>query len=92
MLSSNETYRDRIHIMSKALGVVLAFVGLYTDYALANAFITSSNLWTLALGLYKTSQTVGVGFNYGIFSAFSFLMGLPILIIYLVFQRGYDFC
>jgi arabinogalactan oligomer/maltooligosaccharide transport system permease protein len=70
-----------------ALGVVLAFVGPYTDYALANAFITSSNLWTLALGLYKTSQTVGVGFNYGIFSAFSFLMGLPILIIYLVFQR-----
>lgn len=70
-----------------ALGVVLAFVGPYTDYALANAFITSSRLWTLALGLYKTSQTVGVGFNYGIFSAFSFLMGLPILIIFLLFQR-----
>ncbi len=70
-----------------ALGVLLAFVGPYTDYALANAFITSSNLWTMALGLYKTSQTVGIGFNYGIFSAFSFLMGAPILVLYMVFQR-----
>lgn len=70
-----------------ALGVLLAFVGPYTDFALANVFITSPGLWTLALGLYKVSQTVGQGTNYGIFSAFSFIMGIPIIVLYIAFQR-----
>lgn len=71
-----------------ALGLLLAFVGPYTDYALANAFITSPGLYTLALGLYKVSQTVGAGgINYAVFSAFSFIMGAPIMILYIVFQK-----
>lgn len=71
-----------------ALGLLLAFVGPYTDYALANVFITSPNLWTLALGLYKVSEGVGgQGLDYAKFSAFSFIMGAPILILYIVFQK-----
>jgi arabinogalactan oligomer/maltooligosaccharide transport system permease protein len=70
-----------------ALGVLLAFIGPYSDYALANAFITSPNLWTLSLGLYKASQTVGPGLNYGIFSAFSIVMALPILVLFFALQR-----
>lgn len=70
-----------------ALGVLLAFTGPYSDYALANFFITKPSLWTLSLGLYKASQTVGPGLNYGIFSAFSIIMALPILILFLALQR-----
>lgn len=70
-----------------ALGVLIAFTGPYSDFALANFFITTPNLWTLALGLYKTSQTVGPGLNYGIFSAFSLIMALPVLILFMALQR-----
>lgn len=73
-----------------ALGMLLAFVGPYTDYILASVFVTGDSLRTLALGLYSesaSSSSGGVVLNLGIFSAFSFLMGIPILIVYLVFQR-----
>lgn len=72
-----------------ALGMLLAFIGPYTDYILASAFITGNNLQTLALRLYtvSTGSSSGVSLNYGVFSAFSFLMGIPILIVYLIFQR-----
>lgn len=73
-----------------ALGMLLAFVGPYTDYILASAFIYSPGLWTLALGLYSNSSNSssgGAALNLGYFSAFSFLMGIPILIVYLIFQR-----
>lgn len=70
-----------------ALGVLIAFSGPYSDFALANFFITNPNLWTLALGLFKASQTTGPGLNYGIFSAFSVIMALPILILFIALQR-----
>ncbi len=73
-----------------ALGMLLAFVGPYTDFILARAFITGNSLQTLALRLFSvsaTSSSGGAAPNYGVFSAFSFLMGIPILIVYLVFQK-----
>lgn len=72
-----------------ALGMLLAFIGPYTDYILASAFITGNSLQTLALRLYtvSTGSSSGVSINYGVFSAFSFLMGIPILILYIIFQR-----
>lgn len=72
-----------------ALGMLLAFIGPYTDYILASAFITGNSLQTLALRLYtvSTGSSSGVSINYGVFSAFSFVMGIPILILYLIFQR-----
>jgi arabinogalactan oligomer / maltooligosaccharide transport system permease protein len=71
------------------LAAFLAFVGPYTDYALASQFIQSNNLWTLALGLYHTATPPsGSGAeNIGLVSAFAIVMSLPILVFYMVFQR-----
>lgn len=71
------------------LAALLAFIGPYTDYALANVFITSNNLHTLALGLFgdysrTTSQGSAV---WGVVTAFALLMSLPIFAAYMVFQR-----
>ncbi len=68
------------------LAVVLAFMGPYTDYALSSLFLTNSKLYTLAIGLYQTS-TLQVSINYGTYAAFSFLMGIPIFILFFFFQK-----
>ena len=68
------------------LAVVLAFMGPYTDYALAGQFITSPKLYTMAIGMYYISQgTITV--NYGVYSAFAILMGIPIFILFFFFQK-----
>ncbi|BCU67860.1 sugar ABC transporter permease [Sulfolobales archaeon HS-7] len=65
---------------------LLGFLGAYTDYALANLFITSGNLWTLTLGMYylgvESRSTL-----YNVFAAFAVLMGIPIFIIFMTFQK-----
>ena len=66
--------------------MLIAFMGPYTDYALAGQFITSKNLYTMAIGLYFVSQG-NITVNYGAYSAFSVLMGIPIFVIFFVFQR-----
>lgn len=74
------------------LALLLTFVAPYTDYAFANLFLTSPNLYPLSLGLYEASKSAtngsGVILNYGIFTAFALLMGIPIFIIYLIFQKN----
>ncbi len=72
-----------------ALAALLAFIGPYTDYALANVFLTSPNMRTLALGLFADySQTNSVGSSvYGTVTAFGLLMSLPIFVVYILFQR-----
>jgi arabinogalactan oligomer / maltooligosaccharide transport system permease protein len=69
------------------LAAFLAFVGPYTDYALAHVFLTSSDKWTLALGLYNTANTDTGQSNYGLVTAFAIVMSLPIVAFYMVFQR-----
>jgi arabinogalactan oligomer/maltooligosaccharide transport system permease protein len=70
---------------------LLAFIAAYTDYAVVNVFVTKGSLYTLMLGLYHisaiggTSAVNSVNLNY--FSAFALLMGLPILIVFIVFQK-----
>ncbi|MEM0142781.1 MAG: ABC transporter permease subunit [Candidatus Parvarchaeum sp.] len=70
---------------------LLAFIGAYTDYAVVNVFITKGSLYTLMMGLFHISaigNTSAVGaVNLNVFSAFSLLMGLPILIFYIIFQK-----
>ncbi len=71
------------------LAALLAFIGPYTDYALANVFIQSDNLNTLALGLfgdYSRTTTHGSAV-WGVVTAFALLMSLPIFAAYMVFQR-----
>ncbi|CCC82398.1 sugar ABC transporter permease [Thermoproteus tenax] len=65
---------------------LLAFMGAYTDYALANVFITSGNMWTLTLGMWYLSFT-NRSTLYNVFAAFSVLMGTPIMAVFLAFQR-----
>jgi arabinogalactan oligomer / maltooligosaccharide transport system permease protein len=69
------------------LAAFLAFVGPYTDYALAHVFLTSSDKWTLALGLYNVANTDTGQSNYGLVTAFAIVMSLPIVAFYMVFQR-----
>jgi arabinogalactan oligomer / maltooligosaccharide transport system permease protein len=69
------------------LAAFLAFVGPYTDYALAHVFLTSSDKWTLALGLYNTANTDTGASNYGLVTAFAIVMSLPIVAFYMAFQR-----
>ncbi len=70
---------------------LLAFIGAYTDYAVINVFVSRGSLYTLMLGLFHISSlggTSAVGaVNLNVFSAFSLLMGLPILVFYIVFQK-----
>ncbi|MCL4323561.1 MAG: sugar ABC transporter permease [Candidatus Thermoplasmatota archaeon] len=66
--------------------LLIAFMGPYTDYALAGQFITSKSLYTMAIGLYYVSQG-DIVINYGTYSAFAVLMGIPIFILFFVFQR-----
>lgn len=69
-----------------AFTALLAFMGAYTDYALANAFITSGNMWTLTLGMYYLAF-VNRATLYNVFAAFSVLMGIPIFAIFIAFQK-----
>jgi len=68
------------------LAAFLAFIGPYTDYALAHVFIETPNLFTLALGLYNLNSQTGVQ-NYGLVTAFALVMSLPIVVFYIAFQR-----
>ena len=69
------------------LAAFLAFIGPYTDFALAHVFITTSNLETLALGIYNINSTDTGQLNYGLVTAFAVVMSLPIVVFYMVFQR-----
>jgi len=70
------------------LAAFLAFIGPYTDYALANVFLTADpTKWTLALGLYNIANTDTGEQNYGLVTAFAILMSLPIVAFYMAFQR-----
>lgn len=65
---------------------VIAFMGPYTDYALAGQFLQSPKLYTLAIGMYYVSQGT-ITMNYGTYAAFSVLMGIPIFILFFAFQK-----
>ncbi|MCL4391407.1 ABC transporter permease subunit [Candidatus Parvarchaeota archaeon] len=97
MVDGQSRFKSFITIVFRiALPVVvfialLAFIGAYTDYAVVNVFITKGALYTLMLGLYHVSAIGGTSavnsVNLNVFSAFALLMGLPILVVFIVFQR-----
>ncbi len=66
--------------------LIISFIGPYTDYALVSVLIDKPHLYTLTIGMYSVVDGT-LGMNYGTFSAFALLMGLPIFIIFFVFQR-----
>lgn len=67
---------------------LMQFVGAYSEFILANLFLTGVESWTVGIGLY--SFTSGQ-FNtrWGIFAAASILGSLPILAIFYGFQRAF---
>ncbi len=82
-------FRVLIPLCTPVLGLAafLAFVGPYTDYALAHVFITSSAKETLALNLYAIATGDTGEQNYGVVTAFALVMSLPIVAFYIAFQR-----
>jgi len=66
--------------------LVLSFMGPYTDYALAGQLLTDPKMYTMAIGMYYVSQGT-VTMNYGTYSAFAVLMGIPIFLLFFAFQK-----
>jgi len=66
---------------------MLSFVGLYGEFLLASIFLQDVDSQTLGVGLY--SMTIGKEQNslFGQFSAGALLASLPVVLIYLAFQK-----
>ncbi|MGL4650949.1 MAG: sugar ABC transporter permease [Caldilineaceae bacterium] len=65
---------------------LLTFIGTYSEYVLARVILTSNTKYTLAVGLnlFVADQ---FGQRWGIFCAGALMAALPVVIIFLVFQR-----
>lgn len=67
---------------------LMQFVGAYSEFILANLFLTGVDSWTVGIGLYSfTSGQFST--RWGIFAAASILGSLPILMIFYGFQRAF---
>lgn len=66
---------------------MLSFVGTYGEFMLASIFLTDVDSQTLGVGLY--GMTVGDQRNalFGEFAAGSLLASIPVIVLYLAFQR-----
>lgn len=66
---------------------MLVFVGLYGEFMLASIFLTDVETQTLGVGLY--GMTLGNDANtlFGRFTAGALLASLPVMVLYLAFQR-----
>jgi arabinogalactan oligomer/maltooligosaccharide transport system permease protein len=66
---------------------MLVFVGLYGEFMLASIFLTDVDTQTLGVGLY--GMTLGNQANelFGRFTAGALLASLPVMVLYLAFQR-----
>lgn len=66
---------------------MLVFVGLYGEFMLASIFLTDVTSQTLGVGLY--GMTLGTDANtlFGKFTAGALLASLPVMLLYLLFQR-----
>jgi len=66
---------------------MLSFVGLFSEFLLASIFLQNVDSQTLGVGLY--SMTIGRERNslFGQFSAGALLASLPVVLLYLGFQK-----
>lgn len=65
---------------------LLIFIGTYSEYVLARIMLQSSDQYTLAVGLSLFIQNQYAN-RWGIFAAGSLVGAIPIVIIFLIFQR-----
>ncbi|WP_446666327.1 sugar ABC transporter permease [Flexivirga sp. B27] len=66
---------------------MLSFVGLYGEFMLASIFLTSPDSQTLGVGLYNMTVGSDRVALFGQFAAGCLLAALPVLILYLLFQK-----
>jgi raffinose/stachyose/melibiose transport system permease protein len=64
---------------------VLDFVATWNEYAMATTLLRSQANWTIPLAVQSFSTQHGT--DYGPMNAFIFLSAIPVLIVYLLFQR-----
>ncbi len=66
---------------------MLAFVGLFGEFMLASIFLTDKDAQTLGVGLWGMTKGNERNALFGQFAAGSVLSAIPIMVLYLVFQR-----
>ena len=66
---------------------MLSFVGLFGEFMLASVFLTDVNSQTLGVGLWSMSKGTTANELFGRFAAGSLLCSLPVMLLYLAFQR-----
>lgn len=64
---------------------VLDFVATWNEYAMATTLLRSQAHWTIPLAVQSFSTQHGT--DYGPLNAFIFMSAVPVLIVYLLFQR-----
>ena len=64
---------------------VLDFVATWNEYAMATTLLRTQNHWTIPLAVQGFSTQHGT--DYGPMNAFIFMSAIPVLIVYLLFQR-----
>lgn len=64
---------------------ILDFVGTWNEYAMATTLLQSQANWTIPLAVQSFSTQFGT--DYGPLNAFVFMSAIPVLIVYLLFQR-----
>lgn len=65
---------------------LLQFVGTYSDFILANLFLTGTDTWTVGMGL-RSFTTGQFNTKWGLFAAAAVLGSIPILLTFYGFQR-----
>lgn len=65
---------------------LLIFISTYSEYVLARIMLTSSENYTLAVGLSLYIQDQYAN-RWGVFAAGSLIGAIPVVLIYLIFQR-----
>ncbi|WP_220458015.1 carbohydrate ABC transporter permease [Actinotalea sp. JY-7876] len=64
---------------------ILDFVGTWNEYAMATTLLRSQDNWTVPLAVQSFSTQHGT--DYGPLNAFIIMSAVPVLIVYLMFQR-----
>ncbi len=66
---------------------MIAFVGLYGEFMLASIFLRDVESQTLGVGLWSLTRGTTANELFGMFAAGSVLCSLPVMLLYLAFQR-----
>ncbi|HEX2706053.1 MAG TPA: ABC transporter permease subunit, partial [Candidatus Lustribacter sp.] len=66
---------------------MLSFVGLFGEFMLASVFLADVEKQTLGVGLYGLSNGRDANERFGFFAAGSLLCSLPVMLLYLAFQK-----